>query len=351
MVVNGRKSTYIEVVSGVPQGTVLGPVLFLMHIADIDTEVECAQVTSFADDTRLSAVVMTPEDAEKLQGDLDKVYSWAEVNNMSFNDSKFVHLRYGKTAQQGAGYTGQNGSVIERHRNTRDLGVLMSDTGAFDEHIEEILTKARGKVGWILRVFAARDARTMLTLFKSLVLPIVEYCSQLWSPGRIGTIRKLEAIQRSFTYRIQGMKDLNYWDRLKSLNMYSLERRRERYAIIYTWKVINGVVPNISEDADQIQTYEHIRRGKLCFVPRLNGRALQSVQTMRENSLAVLGPRLFNELEPELRGFDGKLEVFKRRLDRFLETVPDRPALPHYPQAATNNTLKVQLEQQRRQYY
>ena len=333
-----------------PQGTVLGPVLFLMHITDIDAEVECAQVTSFADDTRLSAVVMTPEDAEKLQGDLDKIYSWAETNNMSFNDSKFVHLRYGKAAQQCAGYTGQNGSVIERHRSTRDLGVLMSDTGSFDNHIDEMLTKARGKVGWILRVFSARDARTMLTLFKSLVLPIVEYCSQLWSPGRIGVIRRLEAIQRSFTYRITGMRDLNYWDRLKSLNLYSLERRRERYAIIYTWKVINGVVPNISEGEDQIRTYEHIRRGKLCSVPRLSGRALQSVQTMRENSLAVLGPRLFNELEPELRGFDGELEVFKRRLDRFLETVPDRPALPHYPQCATDNTLKVQLEQQRRQH-
>ena len=109
------------------------------------------------------------------------------------------------------------------------------------------------------------------------------------------------------------------------------------------------IEPDISEDADQIRTYNHIRRGKLCFVPRLSCRPLQSVQTMKENSLAVLGPRLLNELGLELRGFYGKLKVFKNRLDRFLETVPDRPALPHYVQPATNNTLKVQLEHQRRQ--
>ena len=70
---------------------------------------------------------------------------------------------------------------------------------------------------------------------------------------------------------------------------------------------------------------------------------------MRDNSLAVLGPRLFIELRPELRGFDGKLEVFKNRLDRFLETVPDMPALPHYMWPSTNNNVKVQLEHQRRQ--
>ena len=78
--------------------------------------------------------------------------------------------------------------------------------------------------------------------------------------SRFGAIRRLETIQRFFTYRIESMKDLNYLDRLKRLNFYSLELRHERYAIIYTWKIINGIVLNIFEDVDQIRTYDHIRR-------------------------------------------------------------------------------------------
>ena len=131
------------------------------------------------------------------------------------------------------------------------------------------------------------------------------------------------------------------------LGLYSLERRRERYAIIYTWKVINCLVPNISEGEDRIRTHEHIRRGKLCLIPRRSGRTLQSVQTMREHSLAVLGPRLYNEIGPELREYGGKLEGFKSQLDRFLSSVPDRPAMPKYVQSAAGNSLLDQLAQQR----
>ena len=84
----------------------------------------------------------------------------------------------------------------------------------------------------------------MVTLFKSMVLLQLEYCSQLWSPGLLGDIRKLEAVQRSFTYRVSGMNHLSYWDRLKRLNLYSLERRRERYGVLYTYKIILGIAPN-----------------------------------------------------------------------------------------------------------
>ena len=347
VVVNGARSRVSDVVSGVPQGTVLGPILFLIHVTDIDAEVEHAQVASFADDTRLSAAVGTEEDARRLQDDLEKVYKWAEVNNMTFNNSKFVYMRYGGTAHPGTGYTDQDGSQIGRSHTTRDLGVLMSDTGRFPEHISEMLEKAKRTVGWILRVFSARDLKTMLTLFRALVLPVVEYCSQLWSPCTIGVIRQMEAIQRSFTCRIDGMRDVNYWERLRKLGLYSLERRRERYAIIYTWKVVNSLVPNISEGEDRIRTHVHIRRGKLCLILRRSGRTLQSVQTMREHSLAVLGPRLYNELGPELREYGGKLEGFKSRLDRFLSSVPDRPAMPKYVQSAAGNSLLDQLAQQR----
>ena len=74
----------------------------------------------------------------------------------------------------------------------------------------------------------------MMTLFKSLVLPVMEYCCVAWSPDALEQVRKLESVQRYFTSKISDVSHLDYWERLKILGLYSLERRRERYAIIYT---------------------------------------------------------------------------------------------------------------------
>ena len=99
----------------------------------------------------------------------------------------------------------------------------------------------------------------MLTFWKALVLSRIEYCCQLWSPHKRGEIIKLEAVQRSFASRISSVQHLNYWERLKALNLYSLQRRRERYTIIYVWKTLERIVPNVG-----IQVNEHPRRGRLC---------------------------------------------------------------------------------------
>ena len=109
----------------------------------------------------------------------------------------------------------------------KDLGVLMSDSGRFDEQISAGSRKGRQTAGWLLRVFATREKRSMLILFTSMLLPIMEYCCQLWSSGYIGLIWSLETVQRSFTHKIDGMRELSYLDRLLTLNLYSLEGRRD----------------------------------------------------------------------------------------------------------------------------
>ena len=86
----------------------------------------------------------------------------------------------------------------------------------------------------------------MLTLWKALVLPHFDYCSQLWSPSSILHIQELESIQRSFLKKIKGLSSMNYWKQLKSINMYSLQRRREQYRIIYVWSILEGIVPNFN---------------------------------------------------------------------------------------------------------
>ena len=186
----------------------------------------------------------------------------------------------------------------------------------------------------------------MMSLYRALILPLLEYCCQLWSPSSHTLIRQLEAVQRSFTSRLRGLAGDDYWERLRKLRLYSLERRRERYVVIYVWKILNGYAPNL-DGSDRILAYTTTRRGKLCRVPPMNRSAMQRLETMHDNSFAVQGPRLFNCLPGELRGNEETVEKFKVLLDKFLTGVPDRPNLPHYYQPASGNSIIRQLEQMR----
>ena len=125
VLVNGCPSKPTEVKSGVPQGSVLGPVLFLIMIYDIDHQITASSVRSFADDTRITKTVNDVHNATELQRDLNKVYDWAEQNNMKFNCSKFELLRYHQKTnpiQDCTSYLSNDGSVIKESKSVIDLG-------------------------------------------------------------------------------------------------------------------------------------------------------------------------------------------------------------------------------------
>ena len=195
-------------------------------------------------------------------------------------------------------------------------------------------------MSWILRTFDCRDQKSMTTLYKATVLPLLEYCSQLWCPNRTGDIRKIENIQRNFTSKIEGMYELTYWERLNRLNMKSLERRRERYS-----KIISGIVPNFSDDRFMIRTRVSERRGLTCIVPPIHRGATTRIKTLVEQSFAVRGPRLYNCLPKHLRDNNPSYENFKIGIDDFFEKIPDLPYFPGYPQTAQSNSLVDQIEQ------
>ena len=122
----------------------------------------------------------------------------------------------------------------------------MSRDLSFDFHIRKLAAKGKRLAGWILRTFNSRHQAIMLILLKLIIYPTLEYCCVLWSPTDSTMISLLESVQRFFVRKIDfgDNTDMDYWDRLKILKLYSLQRRRERYLIIYTWKVLNGVYPN-----------------------------------------------------------------------------------------------------------
>ena len=350
VVVNGFKSNPSQVVSSVPQGTVLAPLLFLILISDIDKNVLHSFVSSFADDTRIGKEISSAEDTHLLQEDINHVFTWAEDNNMEFNEEKFQLIRYGtnKDIKTQTKYETISGKEIEQSNDVKDLGVFMSDDLSFESHHQRKINEARRLSGWVLRVFKTREQLLMLTLFKSLILPRIEYCCILTSPFKAGEISDIEGIQRSFTAQIENVKHLNYWERLQYLKLYSLERRRERYIVIYTWKILEGLVPNFSTNSSKTTCYWSDRHGRKCKIPTLRHRG--SVGTKREHFLSVKGPRLFNTLPSHLRNCAGQsLAVFKSQLDKFLKNIPDEPGLPGYAQSrvARTNSLVDQVRYRR----
>ena len=155
IIANGVKSAKSKVKSGVPQGTVLGPILFLILINDINKGID-SHVSLFADDTRIVKGVKDETDVEKLQSDLDKLYQWQESNNMLFNGKKFEMLRYGKNEdlKNSTMYlTPGAEDFIEVKEDLRDLGIQMADNAKFSIHISNVCAKVRQKCGWILRTF------------------------------------------------------------------------------------------------------------------------------------------------------------------------------------------------------
>lgn len=201
----------------------------------------------------------------------------------------------------------------------RDLGVIFSNDGTFDKHIELTLNKMKSMSSWILRTFQTRDSVTLLTLWKSLVMPLHDYCSQLWSPTLIKYKAQFEQLQYQFLRKISGMRGLSYSDILMKFKMYSLERRRDRYRVIYAWKQLESLVPNTGLQSNCTE-----RRGRMLVVPPIPQR---SIGTVTYNRYVI---KLWNELPWSIRNCTGvSVNKFKSHLDKYLPTVEDFPHLPN----------------------
>ena len=183
----------------------------------------------------------------------------------------------------------------------------------------------------------------MLTLLKSLVQPKLDYCSQLWSPCDQGSINKLEDVQRHLVGRIADSKlsGLNYWEQLSELHLYSQERRRERYQLIFLWKISQGMVSGYDL---QFSSELGSRRGRT-IIPKPVVRAAPSiVRNAREGSLGVRGARLFNLLPENIRSLNtDHVDLFKNHLDVFLSSIPDQPTVTGLGRSAESNSLLHQL--------
>lgn len=237
-------SDWKNVLSGVPQGSVLGPLLFLIYINDFSFVLTSSTVKLYADDSKVFQYFRRSDDGSDisadLQHDLESIESWCDNWQLGINASKCHVLKLGHN-RSGSSYVlgGQN---LDTCTSTRDLGVMMSNSLVFSQHCSSISSKASSKVGLIYRAFASRSVEFMKIMFVTHVRPIVEYCTEVWSPFWLKDIDMIENVQRRFTKKCNGLWDVPYVDRLNILKLEPLELRRIKRDLQMVYKIIHNLV-------------------------------------------------------------------------------------------------------------
>jgi hypothetical protein len=238
VVLNGECSNWEDVLSGVPQGSVLGPPLFTVFINDLDFAVKFIELLKkFADDTKLGQTA-TREGQEKLQRALDMLCEWARQWGMEFNvkKCKVMHLGHNNTAQE---YF-MNGERLECTEEERDIGVSVTKNLKPASQCMKAARTAQTVLSQITRAFHYRDRHVFVRLYVQYVRPHLEFAVPSWCPWLEADKEVLEKVQRRAIKMVSGLKSTTYEGRLSELGLTTLEERRHQADMVQTFKIVTG---------------------------------------------------------------------------------------------------------------
>ena len=218
VVVDGEVSNWKSVLSGVPQGSVLGPILFLIYINDLDDDIT-SKVVKFADDTKVFRKIKSDADRQQLQDDLNNLIEWSEKWQMLFNYASCLHTGHRNDDAQ---YT-MGDTVLYTTVKEKDLGLTISADMTVSEQCGIAASKGNQFLGLIRRNIVYKEKQLILPLYKTIVRPHLEYCIQAWRPYHKKDIDILERVQRRATKMVQKLRNISYEIRVKECGLTTLD--------------------------------------------------------------------------------------------------------------------------------
>lgn len=233
IVINGYTSDIAPVTSGVVQGSILGPLQYILFINDMAACFQNCRFLMFADDLKVFRKVSNINDCRLIQEDLDRFSDYCSHNKLYLAHDKCVQISFTKNTNK-IKYTYEiNGIQIKRVTSIRDLGIQFDEKLKFDEHIDNIVTKASQMLGFILRISKHfKNPATYITLYQSLVRPHLEYASTIWNPLYAIYREKVEMVQKKFLralyHRLTGANTfrMSYTPLLRKFKFTTLANRR-----------------------------------------------------------------------------------------------------------------------------
>ena len=271
-------STSLPVTSGVPQGSVLGPILFIFCINDIN-EVVVPPSTSklYADDVKAFCPASNDTDLKAFNETLRNITDWATTWQLPISTEKSRWLLVtNKKAETTMNFHFELAKKpLPRVTEVIDLGINFNSRLNFSNHISAIIAQAKQRLFLMKKSFRSRNSPILIVAFKTYIIPILEYCSPVWNPHTLQDVRRIESVQRLFTKKLPGFEGLSYPARLEKAQLSTLELRRMRADLCLCYNIVHqnvdSAVSNFFEIEPSSLTRGHSWKLK-SSVPRLDSR-------------------------------------------------------------------------------
>ena len=248
-VIRGTASKNREVISGVPQGSVLAPIMFLIYANDLGVDItQNSYINMFADDAKVQRKIVNDNSCMELQEDINKIKAWSEKWKMEFNVDKCHVVRFGESSRRPVWEYKLGEEKITSADKEKDLGVVINNKLKPEDHVNQVTGKAYNLLMNMKIAFTYIDADMVRKIITTFIRPQLEYASVVWNPHLQKDIKKIERIQRAATRWAPELRELSYEERLKALNLTTLEARRERGALITLYKCTTGMIDIDKED-------------------------------------------------------------------------------------------------------
>ena len=317
VVVDGCSSQTLPIISGVPQGSVLGPLLFICYINDVASVTsEGSDMSLFADDIALYRVIKSPADYNVLQDDINSVSKVISDKYLCFNKTKcktmLITRKHSISCQPPP--LRLDGTILAQVSSYKYLGITITSDLSWSPHIHHISNKARRLVGLLYRHFYKHsNSHTLLKLYLSYVRPHLEYCSHVWSPSLKGDIDIVEAVKKYALRVCMKSWELNYDDLLNTTSISPLHKRRKIACLCHLYEIFNGLIEFPDAPVHPKNFSYHSRSANSSYLCAPKCRTSSHQHSFFPKTIAA-----WNNLPANIRNCDS-YQAFKSNVTKYLE--------------------------------